>query len=64
MFELVNKTIPIKNPKKFVYFPKNYLKKNLKKILIHLSSKWINKNYNENQFLELISKLEKKSKLF
>ena len=28
MFELVNKTISIKNPKKFVFLPKNYQIKN------------------------------------
>ena len=66
MFQLVNKTIAIKNPKNFVFLPKHYLyeKKIEKRIILHLSSKWINQKYNENKFLELISKLEKNSKLF
>ena len=66
MFELVKKTISIKNPKNFVFLPKHYLfeKKIEKRILIHLSSRWINQKYKEHHFLELISKLQKNSKLF
>ena len=66
MFELVNKTISIKNPKNFVFLPKNYQIKNNfeKRILIHLSSKWIDKNYDENQFIKLLRKLKKTSKLY
>ena len=60
MFELVKKTISIKNPK-ILYFFQNiiYLKKIEKNIDTSLSSRWINQKYNEHQFLELISKLEK-----
>ena len=56
MFELVNKTIPIKNPKNFVFLPKHYqIEKSFeKRILIHLSTDGLIKNYDENQFIELI----------
>ncbi|MDC3063985.1 hypothetical protein OA253_05165, partial [Alphaproteobacteria bacterium] len=66
MYELVNKKISIKNPKKFVFLPENYqIEKNFeKRILLHLSNRWIDKNYDENQFIELLKKLQKKNKLY
>tara|TARA_Y100000590_G_scaffold459148_1_gene615508 strand:- start:3293 stop:4285 length:993 start_codon:yes stop_codon:yes gene_type:complete len=47
-----------------IFLPKNKLKLTNNKeslITIHLSEKWINKFYDENKFLELISKLPKKN---
>ena len=66
MFELVNKKIPINNPKNFVFLPENYQidKNSEKRILLHLSNRWIDENYDENQFIELLKKLKKKSKLY
>ena len=66
MFELVNKKIPIRNPKNFVFLPENYqIEKNSeKRILLHLSNRWIDENYDEDQFIELLEKLKKKSKLY
>ena len=66
MFELVNKKIPIKNPKNFVFLPENYQieKNSAKRILLHLSNRWIDENYDQNQFIKLLDKLKKKSKLY
>ena len=66
MYELVNKKISIKNPKKFFFLPENYqIEKNFeKRILLHLSNRWIDKNYDENQFIELLKKLQKNNKLY
>ena len=62
MSQLVNKKINLKTPKSFHLIP---FKKNFKgifqeRILIHLSDRWIDHKYNEDMFLQLLSKLEEK----
>lgn len=66
MFDLLNmfnfsfkKNIEIES-----YFKKNKIVKSKKNIcLLHLSSKWINNYYTENDFLNLLEKLEQKFNL-
>ena len=62
MYQLVKKKLDIKKPKKFHLIPnKNYFTKVFEnRLLIHLSSRWIDDKYNENNFLELLTKLGKK----
>ncbi len=62
MYQLVNEKITIKRPKFFHLIPsKRNTKKNFqKRILIHLSDRWIDHEYSEEMFLKLLSKLEKK----
>ena len=62
MYQLVKKKINIQKPKFFHLIPskKNIEKIFQKRVLIHLSNRWIDNEYNEDMFLELISKLEKK----
>lgn len=59
---LVNKKINIRKPEQFYLTPS---KKKLeaifqKRVLIHLSDRWIDHEYTEHMFIELLSKLEKK----
>ena len=62
MSQLVNKKINIKNPNFFHLIPhkKNFKEIFQKRILIHLSDRWIDNKYNEDMFLQLLSKVEKK----
>ena len=67
MYQLVHKKIYIKKPNYFHLIP---LKRKLEerfqeRVLIHLSDRWIDLEYSEDLFLELLSKLkEKYSKLY
>jgi len=62
MFRLVNKMLIIKKPRFFHLIPSeiNFKKTFQKRILIHLSDRWIDHEYCEDMFLELLSKLEKR----
>jgi ADP-heptose:LPS heptosyltransferase len=62
MCRLVNKKLNIKKPKLFHLFPSeiNFKKTFQKRILIHLSDRWIDHEYCEDMFLKLLSKLEKR----
>ena len=62
MYQLVNKKLNIKKPTCFHLFPSeiNFKKTFQKRILIHLSDRWIDHEYCEDMFLRLISKVEKK----
>ena len=61
MYQLVNTKIKIKKPKFFHLIPSriNINKIFQKRILIHLSERWIDHEYDEDMFLKLLSKLEK-----
>lgn len=62
MYQLVNKKIKLKKPKFFHLIPSrtNINKIFQKRILIHLSERWIDDEYCEDMFLKLLSKLEQK----
>ena len=62
MYQLVNKKLNIKKPNFFHLFPRkiNFEKTSQKRILIHLSDRWIDHEYCEDMFLKLLSKLEKR----
>ena len=62
MYQLVNKKINIKRPKFFHLIPskRNTEKDFQKRILIHLSDRWIDNEYDEEMFLKLLSELEKR----
>ena len=65
--QINKKKINIRNPKTFLMSPKvNTLEKNTNtsRILIHLTSKWIDKKYSENSFINLIEKLQTYGKLY
>ena len=64
MYQLVNKKLNIKKPKFFHLYPSqlNFKKIFQKRILIHLSDRWIDHDYSEDMFIELLLKLEKKYK--
>tara|TARA_Y100000991_G_scaffold57258_1_gene41944 strand:+ start:2640 stop:3683 length:1044 start_codon:yes stop_codon:yes gene_type:complete len=67
IYKLTKKKINIRNPKTFLMSPKvNTLEKNTNtsRILIHLTSKWIDKKYSENSFINLIEKLQTYGKLY
>ena len=67
IYKLTKKKINIRNPKTFLMSPKgNKLEKNTNtsRILIHLTSKWIDKKYLENSFINLIEKLQTYGKLY
>ncbi len=60
MYELVKKNLDIKKPKSFKFLPQ---KKHVgrifqERILIHLSERWIDDEYSEELFLELIEQLK------
>ena len=62
MSQLVNKKINIKKPNFFHLIPrkKNFKEIFQKRILIHLSDRWIDHKYNEDMFLQLLSEVENK----
>ncbi len=62
MYQLVKKKIEIKKPKSFSLFPSKKNKNEIfqKRILIHLSDRWIDKKYTEELFIKLLRKIEKK----
>ena len=62
MYQLVNTKLNIKKPKFFHLFPSkiNFEKTSQKRVLIHLSDRWIDHEYCEDMFLKLLSKLEKR----
>ena len=62
MYQVVKKILDIKKTKVFHLIPlkNNLLEKFQKRILIHLSSKWIDNKYSEEYFLELLKRIEKK----
>ena len=62
MSQLVNKKMNIKKPKTFHLIPYNKNFKGIfqKRVLIHLSDRWIDYKYSEDMFLQLLSKLEEK----
>ena len=67
MYQLIKKRINIKNPKNFIMLPKiNILEKNrnINRILIHLSGKWIDDKYSEKMFINLLKKLAIYGKLY
>ena len=62
MYQLVNNKLDIKKPKSFILIPSKTGKVDIfrHRLLIHLSSRWINDEYTEDLFLELLTKLKKK----
>ena len=62
MYQLVKNKINIQKPKFFHLIPskKNIEKIFKKRILIHLSDRWIDHEYCEDMFLKLLSKIEKR----
>ena len=62
MFRLVKKKINIKKPKFFHLIPSksNIEKIFQKRILIHLSDRWIDHEYGEDSFLKLLTKLKER----
>lgn len=62
MYKIVKRNINIDKPKTFYLFPKknHYEKRFQKRILIHLSSKWIDNSYSENLFCDLLNTLKNK----
>ena len=59
MFQLVKKKLDVKKPTSFQLIPPkaNNLEIFQKRILIHLSSRWIDDKYNEEYFLELLENI-------
>ncbi len=67
IYQLVKKKLFIKKPKLFHLIPNNNDLINVfeKRILIHLSARWIDDKYSENNMLELINKIrDKYSKIY
>jgi len=62
MYQLVKKKLDIKKPKVFHLIPhkKDFSNFFEERILIHLSCRWIDNNYSEDDFLELLTELGNK----
>ena len=62
MYQLVKKKIEVTKPKSFYLIPSKKNKKRIfqKRILIHLSHRWIDEKYSEGLFFKLLRKIEKK----
>ena len=60
MYQLVKKKLNIKKPKSFHLIPNEQDIKNVfeKRILIHLSERWIDSKYSENDIIELLNKIK------
>ncbi len=59
MFQLLKKKLDIKKPKSFILKPNLTKHKKIfqERILVHLSERWIDHKYNEDLFLDLLTKL-------